>query len=96
VEEITYMNESTTNESSRLAPEETFPEDLTILDSSEVAVLNSRVHRAMDSEYIQFGLPDPETEARLAELTEELNRRDESSLGRTSTAPLAEDTALGL
>jgi hypothetical protein len=50
----------------------------------------------MDSEYIQFGLPDPETEARLAELTEELNRRDESSLGRTSPAPLAEDTALGL
>jgi hypothetical protein len=90
------MNESTNNESSRLAPEATFPEDLTILDSSEVAVLNSKVHRAMDSEYIRFGTADPETEARLAELTEELNRRDGSAPASAAPKPLAEGTASGL
>jgi hypothetical protein len=96
VKEITYMNESTNNESSRLAPEAAFPEDLTVLESSEVAVLNSRVHRAMDSEYIRFGTADPETEARLAELTEELNRRDESSPEAAMPETVAEDTASGL
>ncbi len=90
------MNESSSNESSRLAPESAFPEDLTVLDSSEVAVLNSMVHRAMDSEYIKFGTADPETEARLAEITEELDRRDESTARGTVSAPLADDTALGL
>ncbi|CAA9271951.1 MAG: hypothetical protein AVDCRST_MAG83-3334 [uncultured Arthrobacter sp.] len=86
------MNEANANESSRMAPEESFPEDLTLLDSSEVAVLNSRVHRAIDSEYIEFGLPDPESQARLAELTEELDRRDET--GRR-TAPAAQNQAAG-
>jgi hypothetical protein len=90
------MNESNNNESSRLAPEESFPEDLTLLNSSEVAVLNSMVHRAIDSEYIKFGLPDPETEARLAELTEELDRRDGNSGGQRKPATLVEDTAAGL
>ncbi len=86
------MNEAKANESSRMAPEESFPEDLTLLDSSEVAVLNSRVHRAIDSEYIEFGLPDPESQARLAELTEELDRRDETG---SRTAPAAQDQAAG-
>jgi hypothetical protein len=92
VKEITYMNETSANESSRMAPEESFPDDLTLLDSSEVAVLNSRVHRAIDSEYIEFGLPDPESQARLAELTEELDRRDETG-GRTAAA--VQDQAAG-
>ncbi len=86
------MNEASANESSRMAPEESFPEDLTLLDSSEVAVLNSRVHRAIDSEYIEFGLPDPESQARLAELTEELDRRDETG-GRTAQS--VQDQAAG-
>ena len=86
------MNEASANESSRMAPEENFPEDLTVLDSSEVAVLNSRVHRAIDSEYIEFGIPDPESEARLAELTEELDRRDETG---ARTASAAKDQASG-
>ncbi len=75
-----------------MAPEENFPEDLTVLDGSEVAVLNSRVHRAIDSEYIEFGLPDPESQARLAELTEELDRRDETG---ARTASAAKDQAAG-
>ncbi len=66
-------------EPSRLAPGDSFPEDLTTLDSSEVEVLNSKVHREIDSEYITYGVPDPETQARLAEITEELDRRDDAS-----------------
>ncbi|MHA7264045.1 hypothetical protein ACX80W_12675 [Arthrobacter sp. TMN-37] len=85
------MNEATANESSRLAPEESFPEDLTLLDSNEVAVLNSKVHRAIDSDYIRYGLPDPESQARLAELTEELDRRDDKTVA--GTAPLTGDQA---
>ncbi|MBJ2120040.1 hypothetical protein I6N91_03505 [Arthrobacter sp. MSA 4-2] len=86
------MNEASANESSRIAPEENFPEDLTVLNSSEVAVLNSRVHRAIDSDYIEFGIPDPESEARLAELTEELDRRDDPG---ARTASAAKDQASG-
>lgn len=64
------------NDSTRLAPDEAFPDDLTQLASSEVEILNSKVHRELDAEYVRYGLPDPETEGRLEELTEELDRRD--------------------
>ncbi len=50
----------------------------------------------MDSEYIRFGTADPETEARLAELTEELDRRDENPARSSVSPPLADGTALGL
>lgn len=60
---------------SRITPEELFPADLTILDDIEVEVLNSKVRRELDAEYLDSN-PEPETEGRLEELTTELNRRD--------------------
>lgn len=64
------------NDTTRLAPDEAFPDDLTKLATSEVMILNSRIHRELDSEYVRYGLPDPETEGRLEEITEELDRRE--------------------
>ncbi|MHA7276350.1 hypothetical protein ACX80O_07460 [Arthrobacter sp. Hz1] len=52
------------NYKSLLSPEDPFPVDLTSLDDTEVEVLNSRIHRALDAEYRAFGTPDPETEFR--------------------------------
>lgn len=63
-------------DTTRLAPDEAFPDDLTQLESSEVMILNSRIHRELDAEYVRYGLPDPETEGRLEEITEELDRRE--------------------
>ncbi|MHA7276319.1 hypothetical protein [Arthrobacter sp. HLT1-21] len=59
-----------------LAPDEPFPADLTALDQTEVEVLNSRTHRQLDTEYLRDLEPNPETSARLDEVTEELDRRD--------------------
>ncbi|WP_051478887.1 hypothetical protein [Arthrobacter sp. H5] len=59
-----------------LSPNGRFPEDLAILDQAGIEVLNSRIHRQLDFEYIHYGQPDPETQSRLDGLTEELNRRD--------------------
>ncbi|WP_051476891.1 hypothetical protein [Arthrobacter sp. Br18] len=81
------------NRTSRLTPDEEFPEDLPNLDITEVEVLNSKVHREIDVEYIEYGLPDPETQARLAELTEELDRRDEETAGMQNPGLIAESRA---
>ncbi|MHA7275585.1 hypothetical protein [Arthrobacter sp. HLT1-21] len=61
----------------RHSPDQPFPEDLTQLESTEVELLNSRIHRELDFEYVRYGMPDPETEGRLEELTEELDRREQ-------------------
>ncbi|MHA7293588.1 hypothetical protein [Arthrobacter sp. HLT1-21] len=68
------------NYKSLLSPEDPFPVDLTSLDDTEVEVLNSRIHRALDAEYRAFGTPDPETEFRKEFLTEELDRRDAAAM----------------
>ncbi|MBG6192248.1 hypothetical protein IWX64_003218 [Arthrobacter sp. CAN_A212] len=60
---------------SKIMPDESFPEDLTGLDDTEVQVLNSKVRRELDAEYLDSN-PEPETEGRLEELTAELDRRD--------------------
>ncbi|WP_049822659.1 hypothetical protein [Arthrobacter sp. H41] len=79
-----------------MTPDEEFPEDLTILESTEVEVLNSKVHRELDVEYVEYGLPDPETQARLAELTEELDRRDDETIGTQAPVLVAENRAASL
>ncbi|MBE0010918.1 hypothetical protein [Arthrobacter sp. AET 35A] len=71
------------NDKTRLAPEEPFPEDLDTLADGEVEVLNSKVHRQMDEEYVEDGQPDPETEFRKEELDEELDERDDESQGES-------------
>ncbi|WP_051477332.1 hypothetical protein [Arthrobacter sp. Br18] len=63
--------------SSKLPPEEPFPEDLAVLDDEAVEVLNSKVHRQIDAEYAEEGEVEPETSFRHEELTEELDQRDE-------------------
>ena len=60
----------------RLTPSESFPEDLESLDLPEVEILNSRIQRELSHEYAHHGEPDPETEFRSEELSEELDRRD--------------------
>lgn len=60
----------------KISPEDPFPEDLTVLDDTQVEVLNSRVHRELEAEYAE-GFPEPETEARLEEVNLELNRREQ-------------------
>lgn len=61
---------------SRIKPEDPFPEDLNQLEDDQVEILNSKVHRQLEVEYVQEGSPDPETEHRQEELNEELDDRD--------------------
>lgn len=61
---------------SRIKPEDPFPENLNELEDNQVEVLNSKVHRQLEVEYVQEGQPDPETEHRHEELDEELDDRD--------------------
>ena len=70
------------NDNSRMKPNADFPEDLEQLTASEVEILNSKIHRQLDYEYVQEGEPDPETAGRHEELTAELNRRDRDTLER--------------
>ncbi|WP_024476169.1 hypothetical protein [Arthrobacter sp. CAL618] len=64
------------NDKTRLTPEDPFPEDLDTLADEDVEVLNSKVHRQIDEEYVEEGQPNPETEFRKEELDEELDERD--------------------
>lgn len=61
---------------SRITPKDPFPENLNELEDNEVEVLNSKVHRQLEAEYVQDGQPHPETEVRREELDEELDDRD--------------------
>ncbi len=59
-----------------LPPEEGFPQDLSKVPDTELEILNSRILRQVEREYLQLGLPDPETEFRSEELRIELDARD--------------------
>lgn len=61
----------------RIAPEDPFPENLEVLPDAEVEVLNSKVHRQLDEEYLEEGSPNLETQIRHGELNEELDRRED-------------------
>lgn len=62
-------------DSTRLDPDQSFPEDLTTVDRDELDILNSRNHRSRDRQYIENHEVDPETEGQHHELREELDRR---------------------
>ncbi|WP_299168498.1 hypothetical protein [uncultured Arthrobacter sp.] len=66
------------NYCSKIHPGDPFPEDLTTLDETAIEVLNSRVHRALDAEYLSLDGPNPETTFRQEEVTIELDRRDKA------------------
>jgi hypothetical protein len=77
--------------STRITPDEPFPEDLGALEQPEVEVLNSKLHRELDHEYVSEGGPSPETESRLEDVSEELDFRD---LTLDDTPAQASPTAL--
>lgn len=66
---------------SKIHPTESFPANLRELDDSSLHALNSKVHRELDVEYLCGG-PEPETEFRREELTEELDRRESNEQSR--------------
>ena len=70
---------------STIDPTDPFPGDLRELDDCALHVLNSKVRRELDAEYLRGGA-EMETEFRKEELTEELDRREsnEQNLGATS------------
>ncbi len=72
-------------ESSRLSPEEYFPEDLALLSDEEVSVINSRLHRQSDHEYRE-GYSEPETEFRLEEVRLDIDSREQQKRPRLKTA----------
>lgn len=61
-------------ESSRLRPEDQFPDDLTSLDDESLQVINSQLHRQSEAEY-RVGVGEPETTFRLDDVRLELNTR---------------------
>lgn len=62
-----------------LPPAEGFPLDLSTMATDELHILNSRVSRQMDMEYIYRGGPHPETHGRFHELAEELDSRQSTA-----------------
>ncbi|MHA7264049.1 hypothetical protein ACX80W_12695 [Arthrobacter sp. TMN-37] len=65
----------------RISPDEEFPEDLEELKDEDVEVLNSKVTRQLDLEYVEEGGAHPETDARHRELDGELDRRGAGETG---------------
>ena len=80
------------SESSRLLPEDPFPEDLSDLGKTEVELLNSRVHRELDAEIFEAEGPHPVTEDRHFELQEELDLRDGVGPQSTSASPATDES----
>ncbi|WP_051478894.1 hypothetical protein [Arthrobacter sp. H5] len=73
----------------RIAPEEPFPEDLEELKDKDVEALNSKVTRQLDTEYVEEGSPNLETQVRREEVNEELDRRgddEDASINLESSA----------
>lgn len=67
---------------SKLAPTDAFPDDLAVLNDTDIQVLHSRLQRQQNFEYAHAFEADPETEFRLAEVLEELDHRE--SFARSS------------
>jgi hypothetical protein len=70
---------------SSLPPHAPFPMDLTTLSDTRLHVLNSLLHRQLDLEYQRAGSPDRETEFRVDEIRQELDRRDANELLRRAS-----------
>ncbi|MET4059335.1 hypothetical protein ABIB35_000866 [Arthrobacter sp. UYP6] len=62
--------------SSRITPQDPFPEHLEILTTDALEILNSKIHRQAELEYRQDGESELETRFRLEFLAEELDRRE--------------------
>lgn len=64
------------SEKLHLTPADEFPDDLGIVSDNDLQVLDSRIQRQLDYEYIAEGEPNPETEFRHYDLDEEFDERD--------------------
>jgi hypothetical protein len=64
------------SEKLHLTPADDFPDDLGIVSDNDLQVLDSRIQRQLDYEYIAEGEPNPETEFRHYDLDEEFGERD--------------------
>ena len=62
--------------SSRLTPQDSFPEQLEELTTDALEILNSKLHRQAGFEYQQDGATELETRFRLEFIAEELDRRE--------------------
>jgi hypothetical protein len=83
--------------STRITPDQPFPEYLGALPQPEVEVLNSKLHRELDHEYVSEGGPSAETESRLEDVSEELDFRDLTSNDTPAQAsPTAVTSVQGL
>ena len=67
------------NFSSKISPQDPFPEDLGDLTTEALEILNSKVHRQAEFEYQRDGESELETRFRLEFLAEELDRRENLS-----------------
>lgn len=70
-------------ESSRLRPEDQYPDDLTSLDDQSLQIINSKLHRQSDAEY-RIGIGETETEFRLDDVRLEMNTRQAAHDEQTS------------
>ena len=79
--------------SSRLTPQDSFPEQLEELTTDALEILNSKLHRQAAFEYQQDGETELETRFRLEFLAEELDRREslaaERAAAETASARMA-------
>lgn len=64
------------SEKLHLTPADEFPDDLGTVSDNDLQVLDSRIQRQLDYEYIAEGEPNPETEFRHYDLDEEFDERD--------------------
>jgi hypothetical protein len=64
---------------SRLAPTDSFPDDLAALTDIDLQVLHSRIQCQLDHEYAHDVEANPETEFRHAEIREEIEQREFST-----------------
>ena len=69
---------------SKITSSQPFPASLRALPDRALHVLNSKVHRAQDAEYL-LGASEMETEFRKEELREEISRRE--ALSATASYP---------
>jgi hypothetical protein len=84
------------NFSSRISPQDPFPEHLEDLTIEALEILNSKVHRQAEFEYQRDGESELETRFRLEFLAEELDRRENLSIsGSASDAARDQTVAAG-
>lgn len=82
------------NFSSRISPQDPFPEHLGDLTTEALEILNSKIHRQAELEYQRDGESELETRFRLEFLTEELDRRENLPLPASASDAAHDDSVV--